>query len=425
MAQVLLAVPALDVAPSDIDGLHVLGGQPERSADGLELLRRQQRVAALQRAGDKEGAGRRDLGERAIVHEHQFREHLRAGADFVVRERPGRVLLVGSLVIVERPVVEGLALSAHELVALHDVVECVFLTEHAEVGETTLRNGGRAVAERRVVGERAGTVVPVALPDRLDVAIRGIGRGIAAPAVEVAAEDEGQIGRVPVRDAALGDRVPRRFDDPLPAAGVVVVPVLAELVIDAQALEIVLEPKIHDPRHRVRAVHGRRAAGQHLYAFDQGARDLVHVGAPALQRRPDRQPPAVDQHQRAQRAEVAQVQVGGTGGAVGLAGVLTREDLRQRAHHVLDAHRALEQQFLGVHLRDRARTDQMRAVQVRAGDDDLLDLVMPGVLCMFRGRTGSRRERSDDVPPCMGLLHGMGLQCAGPRGLPKGPPNRL
>ena len=83
----------------------------------------------------------------------------------------------------------------------------------------------------------------------------------------------------------LGAEYPASRTTPLPPGAVVIVLVLAELVIELDALEIIDHQEIDHPGHGVGAIGRRGAAGQHLDALDQRAGDLVDVGAdPTLER---------------------------------------------------------------------------------------------------------------------------------------------
>ena len=57
--------------------------------------------------------------------------------------------------------------------------------------------------------------------------------------------------------------------------------VLAELVVELHALEVLLHEEVDDPGYRIGPIGRRGAAGQHFDAFHEGARDLVDVGADA------------------------------------------------------------------------------------------------------------------------------------------------
>ena len=147
-----------------------------------------------------------------------------------------------------------------------------------------------------------------------------------------------------------------------------------QLVIDPEAFEVVLHEEIDHAGHGVGAVGRRSAAGEYFDVPDQRAGNLVDVGADAaLNGRTGGQAAAVDQHQRTFRAQVTQVQRRGTGGAVGLAGILLGIDLRQGPHHVFHSNRTLVEQFLGVDLGYRAGADKIGPLDSRAGNDDLFD----------------------------------------------------
>ena len=72
-----------------------------------DLLRADdQRVVAVDGQRVAEVARRRDLRQRAVVHEHEFEVRLESRADFIVRERARDVALVRPLVVVQRREVE-------------------------------------------------------------------------------------------------------------------------------------------------------------------------------------------------------------------------------------------------------------------------------------------------------------------------------
>ncbi len=61
--------------------------------------------------------------------------------------------------------------------------------------------------------------------------------------------------------------------------------VLAELVVELHAFEVVNHHEVDNTRDRVRTVGSGGTTGQYFNALDQGCRDLVDVGAgTALQR---------------------------------------------------------------------------------------------------------------------------------------------
>ncbi|MNM87405.1 hypothetical protein D3C81_995860 [compost metagenome] len=79
---------------------------------------------------------------------------------------------------------------------------------------------------------------------------------------------------------------------------------------DFQPLVAALGDDVDDAGHRVGAVHGRRAIGQHFHALDDGGRNGIDVDELGLEARRCaviRQATAVQQHQRALCAEATQV----------------------------------------------------------------------------------------------------------------------
>ena len=141
VAQVLLAVAALHVAAPDPEGIpDVIRGQAGGAADRLELLIGHQRIAATERIGHEEGAGRGDLRNSTVVHEHQLRVDLGPVRDVVMGKGAHGVAFVGALEVVQRTVVEGLPLAGDKLMTLDNVV---FQRRAArgKVGKAALRNG--------------------------------------------------------------------------------------------------------------------------------------------------------------------------------------------------------------------------------------------------------------------------------------------
>ena len=115
---------------------------------------------------------------------------------------------------------------------------------------------------------------------RGDVAIGPVDRDVAAPP-QILPHDEGDIRDTAVPRRAIGRRIPGVPDDPLPLVVAVAVLVLAELVIELDALEVIDHQEVDHPGHRIGPVGRRGAAGQHLDTFDQRAGNLVDIGTDA------------------------------------------------------------------------------------------------------------------------------------------------
>ena len=370
VVQVVLPVTALYIPAADKDVLDVISRQPIHATQGFKLLLGQEWIAAAQRIGHKECARGCDLGYGAIVHEHELGVGLDVVVHIVVRKQAGSPTLIGTLKIVRRTVVKEGPLAGHKLVALDLVVKALqaLTSQHAEVRKGALRLGCRTGTLGEVVAQGARAVIAACLEHRVNITVGAVDSDIAT--LQVFAHDQRYIRDVAVRDRAIGDLIPGVSDNPLPLVVAVAVLVLAKLIIQLDALEVINHQEVDHAGDRIRPVGGRGAAGQHLNALDQRAWNLVDIGAdPALQRRAGRQAPAVDQHQGAIRAQVAQIQGSGAGGAIRLAGVLTGVHLRQVAQHVFDPDGALERQVFGVDLDDRAGTDQIGLLDTRAGHD--------------------------------------------------------
>ena len=146
----------------------------------------------------------------------------------------------------------------------------------AEVGKQALGNRGRAHAPIKLGGQIAAAVIAVAQINLSAVAPGRVG-GDIAPVAQVFAQDDRHVGQLAVGRGVVGHLIALVGDQPLEAAVVVVVLVLAELIIDLDALEIVDQDEVDHAGDRVRAVGHRGAAGQHVDALEQGAGYLVDV----------------------------------------------------------------------------------------------------------------------------------------------------
>ena len=267
---------------------------------------------------------------------------------------------------------------------------------------------------RRVGIERAGRVVAVALQHLVAVVHGRVGRDVAAAVAAVDADHQRQllafaVGHGVVRQGVLAGFtasrpaiVSRSFTAP-GTAEVVLVPVEVVLGRDLDALEVLLHDEVDDAGHRVRAVHGRCAAGEDVDALDHLRRDLVDVrGRGCRGDAAVRHAPAVDQHQRAGRAEAAQVQCCRAGRGVRHRDVLRRKSLRQLVDEVLDAGDALRHDIRRGDLRDGCRRLEVRGANARTRDDDLTQVFLRERRCRTcRGQSAHEQRatygRSDLV----------------------------
>ena len=410
VADVVLPGAALDVPAADEHRLLVVRRQPVSAAQRVELLGGQERVAATQRVRHEEGAGGRDLGHRPVVHEHELGVGLGAVAEVVGGEQARRPALVRTLEVVERAVVVGGAVAGHEPVALDLVVEALLAArpQQAEVRKGAPGLGGRAGTPGAVGAQGARAVVPAALQDRLDVAVRGVDGDVAPAAAEAGPRDQRGVRDVAVPDRPVGGLIAGLAHDPLPAPVAVAVLVLAELVLQLHALEVVEQAEVHNTRDGVRPVGGRGAAGQHVDGLDQRARDLVDVRADAaVDRRAGREAAAVDQHQRAGGAQAPEIERGRPGRAVRLAGTLAHEDLREVAERILHPDGAPGRQRLCIGPDQRTGAGQVGPLDPGPRDDHLLELLQsragPGGLVVRRQGGGGVRQQQ----------HGHGRPAAG------------
>ncbi len=173
----------------------------------------------------------------------------------------------------------------------------------------------------------------------------------------------------------------------------------AVLEVEVDALEVLLENEVDDTRDRVRAVHRRRAARDHLDALDRRRRNRVQVDR---HRGVDRHRAiAVEQHEVAIGSEPAKAQRGRAGRgrrarvdelAVGHLRVARGRgnELRQLIQRVLDRDRALLLERRRVDRLDRAVGLVVAPHDARARDDDLFRLLLRG------GFLRARRLNDDD-----------------------------
>ena len=335
--EVLLTTAAFDVTTADVQPGAGARAQSSPAPQPIvrRLLRRQERVVAVDRGGIEEDAAGRDLRDRAHVREHQLRVDVGKLSQLVVTHRAQAVTRVGTQVVVERAevvLIGGVARTDGTFAARRvDRVAEAALSSVQEIRERA-REGraGTAASERhgRVRAQRAGREVAVALQDLLVVLIGSVGRDVAAAVFGADAHGERALHAVAVGHVVIGQRELRRIrrgatGDHVTqlhcarAAEVVVVLIEAVLAVDLHAFEVFLHDEVDDAGDGVRSVHGGRAAGQHFDALDHRGRNLVQVGAAECGDAAVRHAPAVDEHQRAGRAEAAQVDRRGARGAVG------------------------------------------------------------------------------------------------------------
>ena len=409
--QIVTATAAFNVAPQDLEEAAIVGraghrireqeggiagladrraiGRAEeviRGASDRQLLRGKQRIVAIDAERVAEVARAGDLGDRAVVHEHELEIGTDALGDFIVGEEAGGVTLVRPLIIVQRAEIVRRRAGDERAV----VADLIGVGRAREREEGSVRRRRRATAgeqvhaaragagidlSRRARAEVAGAVVAAGLEHRVDLAVARISGDVAAAVREARAEGERRIPGPAVGDVAgRKAEVARaeRVRDIRPSAVVVLVEGI--LRIEAEAFEIRVEDEVDDAGHGIGAIHRRGAAGQHVDAIDERRRDHVDVGGGGGRVTRD-ETATVDQHEVTLGAEAAKVDRRRAGGAVRHRGALAREDLRQRVDQVLGASRAGQVDVLAVDDRDRAGAIEVRLRNARAGDDDRLTLV--------------------------------------------------
>ncbi len=432
VAKIRLAPAALDVAPTDQDvRLLILrpvrvgqvdhraigvGHQVGRTAEGRDLRRRQQRVVAVQDPRVVEVTRRRDLRDRAIVHEHEVGIGLERVADFILGEEARGVARVRTLVIVqrvgvvERPPRDELACCVQRIAGRRPAL--------GRIAEREVRRecGGRSaahiivadIARRRVQPARA--IVARPLQDRADLAIAAIADDMAAAVAGGRADLEVDVELRAVECLAARRGIAACRRQRLEPLAAVVVVVDAARHVDAEAFVIGVEHEVDDAGDRVRPIDRTGAAGQHVDAFDQRGGDHVDVGGRtrgAARRGVARhQAAAVDQHQRARFTQVAQVDRRRTGRTVRHRRGLRRERRRQAVEHVLDARRAAQLDVRRVDHGDRAGGGQVGVRDARSGDDDVGTRGGPGCSGILARRVRDCRGRR-----CRAVVAGGALRC--------------
>ena len=129
---------------------------------------------------------------------------------------------------------------------------------------------------------------------------------------------------------------------------------ICSLTVSVDAGEIALGDEVDDARHRVRAVGGAGAAGQHVDAIDQRQRDVVEIDAPSRFGGHDAR--AVEQDDVAVVAEAAKIDERGAAVAVVDRRADARGDARHIAQDLLGDVGLAQRDFVRADRRDRAWT---------------------------------------------------------------------
>src|SRR6185437_8382613 len=208
---------------------------------------------------------------------------------------------------------------------------------------------------------------------------------VALAVHEIGAGEDAVVLGTAVMAAAGRVRGTELLVEGLRVAGMIVVPVLADLVVDLDAFEVLLQHEVDDAGDGVRSVYGGRAAGEHVDALDQLQRDLVEVRRGGGNRGVGvalTQPASIDQHQgalRAQATEVSRLHATCGGEAAGaVAEVLPEgvvEVLRQLVQQLADVGLAAQLDVTRGDDLNRAGAGRIGGRDARARDHDLLYLI--------------------------------------------------
>ena len=165
-------------------------------------------------------------------------------------------------------------------------------------------------------------------------------------------------------------------------------PVLPQLAVELDALEVAFHDEVDHPGNGIRPIGRGCPAGDHVHALDQVGRNLVQirrrirVGGVGIR---NAQAPPVDEHQCALRPEAAQIRGrksarrGQTTGSVVEVAEGVIKVLRQLQDDVADVGFAGYPDVLFGDDLDRAGADHVGQHNARAGDHHLLDLDLAGV----------------------------------------------
>ena len=213
---------------------------------------------------------------------------------------------IGPLKVIRGRVVVGPAVPVRELVSL-DLIEERWPRiisgpdlAGAEVGKQALGDRARADAPLKIGAQIATGVIPVAQENLSAVTPGRVGGDIAAIAAQVFPQDERDVGHLAVRGGVVGNAIALTGNQFFQGAVVIIVLMLAELIIQLDALEIVDHDEVDHAGDRIRTIGHRGAAGQDIDALEQSARNLVDIlVAGPSPGRAGRHAAAVDQHQGA------------------------------------------------------------------------------------------------------------------------------
>ena len=149
--------------------------------------------------------------------------------------------------------------------------------------------------------------------------------------------------------------------------------------VDLGAFEFALEHVVDDAGNGIRAVNSRGAVAQDFDALDplRGQLVDVHGLGKAGGHRVDGHTAAVDENERGGRAEVTQIDVGvvaaGAGGAEARFILRQIDHRRQRGEHVDRQKRIAHAHRVLIEDGNRNHFFQVRALDVRASDDEILE----------------------------------------------------
>ena len=172
---------------------------------------------------------------------------------------------------------------------------------------------------------------------------------------------------------------------------------VAVLRIEARAFEMIERDEVDDAGHRVRAIHGRGAAGDRLHARQDRVRHQIDVdGAEDVR---ERQPPPSSSTRlrlapRACRLTVAWPPVP----CPPLPAAARRRELRQLIERRFDRDRAALLQALDRRDHDRARRLAVRIGDQRAGDDHFLEAGFAALRVVLGGRTPTPQDSTVETP---------------------------
>ena len=363
---------------------------PEREAARAvrAATRGQQRIVTVRAERAVERGRLGNLRRGVVVHVAEVHIDLDIVRQFVVAAGVEIPALHGALVVIARAEVVGLSRAAGQ--GYQGAVQLLEQSALTVTGVEAAEVGRADTVDRRRAAQRTRSRIAIASEEFALSLIAGKQGDIAAAIAGVKPhKGRDQV----VLTAGVTARILDTGTPENVRHKVVVVGILtrAGLEVDLETFEIALGDEVHDSGHRIRAVHGRGAGGNHIDALDKRRRDDIDVDR-RVEGTAEGQSLTVQKHQRSLGVETAKVQAGGSPGTVGNLGGLVCEDVGQQVDDFFDAGDAAAGDLFGADLDQRHRRRDVRFGQAGARDDHLFNNRL--VSLSERGRCAQRGQRA-------------------------------